>query len=100
MDLAELSSLVSHSKAQWVIVSIWPEGFVPNAVQSLLVERSTLCVLGMAADGSEAKIICKGSTEEMLDELSLGGLIAILQKGGEIPWQQLCRDLENPRNSC
>ena len=99
-NLGKLSSLANQSKAQWVIVSIWPAGLVPSAVQSLLVKRSTLCILGMAADGSKAKIVCPGSMEETLDELSLDDLIEILQKGGEKPWQQLHRDLENPRNSC
>ena len=80
MDLAKLSSLVSQSKAQWVIVSIWPAGIVPNSVQSMMVERSALCILGMAADGSQARVICTDSPEETLDELSLDDLIAILHR--------------------
>lgn len=77
---SELSSLVNQSKAQWVIVSLSPEGLVPSAVQSLLVKHSSLCILGMAADAGRAKIVCKGSTEETQDGLSLDGLIAILHR--------------------
>lgn len=82
-DLADLSPLINQHKAQWVIVSIWPEGRVPGAIQSLLVDHSSLCVLGLAADGSQAKIVCTDSSEETRDGLSLADLIEILRKGGE-----------------
>ena len=79
-DLAELPSLASRYKAQWVVVSTGTEGRVPGAVESLLVDGSPLCILGMAADGSQAKIVCTGSPEETRDGLSLDDLIAILQR--------------------
>jgi hypothetical protein len=78
-DSAELSSLVDQCGAQWVVVSIWPEGFAPSMVQSLLLDRPTLSVLGMAADGSHAKIARTGSTEEIEEGLSLDDLIAIMK---------------------
>jgi hypothetical protein len=80
MDPARLLSLVNQTAAQWVIVSIWPERLKPSAVQSLLVGSSSLCVLGLTADGSQAKIICTDSTEETREGLSLDDLIAILQR--------------------
>lgn len=79
VDLEDLSSLAGQIEAQWVIVSIWPEGLLPSAVRSLLVEHSTLCILGIAADGSQAKIACEGSTEDLRDGLSLDDLLAILK---------------------
>lgn len=78
-----LPSLVNETEAQWVITSIWPEGTLPSAVQSLLAERSSVCILGMAANGSQAKIARTGSGEENRDGLSLHDLIAILRGGGE-----------------
>jgi hypothetical protein len=79
-DLARLPPLVNQSKAQWVVVSLWPDGLVPRAVQSLLVENSSLCILGIAADGSQARIKCAESPEKVLHNLSLGKLIAILSE--------------------
>jgi hypothetical protein len=79
-DLADLSPLVNRSEAQWVIVSIWPKGSLSGAVQSLITEHPALCILGMAADGSQARIICPGFTEETRHGLSLDDLIAILHK--------------------
>lgn len=81
VDPEDLSSLAGQIEAQWVIVSIWPEGLLPSAVQSLLVKYSSLCVLGMAADGSRAKIACESSTEDLRDGLSLDDLLAILKRG-------------------
>ena len=78
-DPAKLLPLVNQSKAQWVIVSIWPEGPVPRTVQSLLLEHSSLGILGMSGDGSRAKIMCNNSAEQARDGLSLDDLIAILQ---------------------
>lgn len=79
-DLAELPSLARRCEAQWVVVSTGTEGRIPGAVEPLLVEGAPLCILGMAADGSQAKIVCTGSPEETRDGLSLDDLIAILQR--------------------
>jgi hypothetical protein len=79
-DPAELSSLIGQSEAQWVIVSIWSEGTVPSALKSVLARRSALCILGLAADGSQAKVVCPGSNEDTRTRLSLDELIAILRK--------------------
>jgi hypothetical protein len=78
-DPGKLQSLVNQTEVQWVIVSIWPEGLRPSMVESLLVERSSPCVLGMAANGSQAKIVCTGSAEETREGLSLDDLVAILK---------------------
>jgi hypothetical protein len=75
--------MVDQGDAEWVVVSIWPEGFTPSALQSLLGEHAPVCVLGMAADGSQAKIACAGSREETRNGLSLDDLIAILHRRSE-----------------
>lgn len=75
----KLSSLVQGTKAQWVIVSLWTEGVAPNAVRALLMENSSLCVLGMAQDGSRVSILRKGASEEIRSGPSLDDLIAILE---------------------
>jgi hypothetical protein len=80
-DAAQLSSLIQQTNAQWVILSLWPEGLAPSAIESLLTEHSSLCILGMAADGSQARIKRADSAEEDLLNLSLGKLIAVLSAG-------------------
>jgi AmiR/NasT family two-component response regulator len=79
-DPAELSSLIRQSEAQWVIVSIGSEETVPSALKSGLAQRPALCILGLAADGSQASVVCAGSSEATLDGLSLDDLIAILKE--------------------
>jgi DNA-binding NarL/FixJ family response regulator len=81
-DPTELSSLISQSEAQWVVVSIWPEGMVPSAIRSLLRGRSTLRILGLAADGSQARIACSERDQDTRGGLSLDELIDILETRG------------------
>jgi hypothetical protein len=80
-DPAKLSSLIQQTKAKWVVVSLWPAGLLPSEIESLLTEHSTVCVLGIAADGSQARIVSTESLEEDLCNLSLGKLIAIMSEG-------------------
>ena len=77
-DAAMLPSLVDETEVQWIITSAWPEGRPPSAVQSLLAGRSSVCILGMAADGSQARIVCADATEETREGLSLEDLLTIL----------------------
>ena len=79
-DSANLSDLLDQTEAQWVIVSIWPEGLLPGTVRSLLVNHSSLCILGMAPDGSQAKIVCGDFAQKTREGLSLDDLIAILKR--------------------
>lgn len=80
-DPTELSPLLRQTHAQWIIVSLWPEGLVPSAIESLLVEHSSVRVLGMAGDGSQARIKRAEFTEQELCNLSLSRLIAVLSEG-------------------
>jgi hypothetical protein len=79
-DPAEVASLLDESEAQWVITSIWPEGVLPREIRSLLITDASLCVLGIAADGSQARIVCGDLDQETLSELSFDDLIAILHE--------------------
>jgi DNA-binding NarL/FixJ family response regulator len=79
-DPAELPILIRQAKAQWVIVSLWPEGLLPSAIESLLSEHASVCFLGMAADGSQARIKRAEAPEENLHDLSLGKLLAVLSE--------------------
>jgi hypothetical protein len=78
---AELSSIIEQTSACCVIVTLWPEGLMPSALESLLMERSSVCILGVAPDGSQARVKRSESPEENLRNLSLGKLIAVLREG-------------------
>jgi hypothetical protein len=79
-DPANLPDLLNQTEAQWVVVSIWPEGLLPGTVRSLLANHSSLCILGIASDGGRAKIVCGDLSQETRDELSLDDLVAILKR--------------------
>ena len=79
-NLDELSALLPETGAEWAIVSLWPEGLAPRALQVLLLDQPALSILGMAADGSHAKIARLVTKEEARDGLSLDELLAILRR--------------------
>jgi DNA-binding NarL/FixJ family response regulator len=81
-DSAALLSTVHATDAGWVIVPMWPDGRLPEGLKSLLATHPAICLLGMADDGSQAKIRCAGCADRILDRLSLDDLIAALQYGG------------------
>jgi hypothetical protein len=101
IDLASLSSAIEQTGAQWMIVSYPPNGKLPEAVESSLAAHPSVRVLAVAADGSQVKmkwvepresavaVAADGSQvkmnwtesrEEILDDLSLDELIAILHE--------------------
>jgi hypothetical protein len=80
-DVTNLASVVQEKNPQWIVISLWPDDEIPQVVRSLLAERPSLCVLGMAVDCSQVKIKCGlSSSERILHNLSLDGLIEILRR--------------------
>jgi len=80
LDLAKLSDTVDQKNADWVIVSLWQDGEMPSPLEKLLAEHPTTCLLGMAADGSQARVWCPTVDNSDLDGLSLHDLFATLRK--------------------
>jgi DNA-binding NarL/FixJ family response regulator len=102
-DLANLSTAIEQTGAQWMVVSYPPDGKLPEAVESLLAAHPSIRVLALATDGSQAKmkwvepresavaVAADGSQvkmnwtesrEKILDDVSLNELIAILHEDG------------------
>ena len=79
-DLDDLPALVRKSGSHWAIVSLWPPGLPPFAIRALLLEQPALSVLGVAADGSQARIARLTWQEETREGLSLADLLSILQQ--------------------
>jgi hypothetical protein len=85
-DLAMLSSAIERTDAQWVVVSYPPKGKLPEAVESALAAHPSVRVLAVAADGSHVKMKWVESREEILDDLSLDELIAVLCDRLPLEW--------------
>jgi hypothetical protein len=85
-DLAMLSSAIERTDAQWVVVSYPPNGEMPKAVASSLAAHPSVRVLAVAADGSHVKMKWVESREEILDDLSLDELIAVLCDRLPLEW--------------
>jgi DNA-binding NarL/FixJ family response regulator len=82
MDKAKLSSMVAERQADWVIVSLWQNGNLPAFLQALVAEHPSLCLLGMAADGSRARTWCQERGEQSLNSLTLDTFITTLRHPG------------------
>ena len=63
---------------QWLVTPVWPEGRMPRVLRFMLAQHPSLNILGIAVDGSRARIVGGNSREETWDEPSLDDLVAIL----------------------
>ena len=77
-DLAVLRQALAETGAHWVIVSLSQEGRLPTVIEPLLVEFPSLCVLGVADDGSHVEVRWAEIHQESLHSLSLSQMIALL----------------------
>jgi DNA-binding NarL/FixJ family response regulator len=77
-DVARLSSMLTQMDPQWVVVSLLPNGKIPGAFRSLLADHPSTGVVGLAADGSQAKIWCAGLLQKKMSRFSLDELLATL----------------------
>lgn len=79
-DPTKLSSTVDESQADWVIVSLWQNGHLPASLRALVAEHPSLCLMGMAPDGSQARIWSLENGEQSLNGLSLDDFVATLRQ--------------------
>jgi hypothetical protein len=81
-DVPDLLRTIERTAPHWVILSLSPEGNMPQAADIVVRRHSTVRVLGMTIDGSQAKVKCNPSREESLGSLSLRELMVILVGDG------------------
>jgi hypothetical protein len=74
-----LPAAVERENAEWVVVSLWPDGDIPDSLVSLLQEHASLSLLGIAGDGSEVRIVGPELSEERLGDVSLAHLVAVFR---------------------
>jgi hypothetical protein len=77
-NVSDLPSMVEQTGAQWVIVSMSHAGQMPEGLESLLVKHPSLCILGIADDGSHAEMEWAEFHHESLEGLSLNQLLGAL----------------------
>lgn len=82
LDPARLVPVVETRRAHWAIVSLSSDGSMPAVADRVVRQCTSASILGVAIDGTVAKIRSGTSDERVLDHLSLPELISVLTKDG------------------
>jgi hypothetical protein len=80
-ELSEVSEAITRTGAQWVIVSLPPEGQLSSAADLLLAAHPSIRLMNVATDGSHVTMQWVEPREQMLDEFSMTDLISLLRNG-------------------
>ncbi len=92
-ELTRLLPLIEEAAPHWIILSLEPDGHVPDLVDVILARWPSLQILAMATDGSQARVEWTVSSarggasganlrcELGLGDLSLNDLIMVLRSG-------------------
>ena len=78
-DMSELPKAVDQTDPQWMVVSLWQKGNLPDIIKSILVQHPSIKVMGMAANGSAIAVKRPEAQEDPLTNLSLGDLLRVLR---------------------
>lgn len=79
-ELEDLPAAMEQTNAQWLIVPLWLPGKMPAVIESILKAHPSANALGIAANGGKIVVKQNGVPEEPLDDISLDGLLAVLQQ--------------------
>jgi hypothetical protein len=77
-DLAQLAAALDRTGAQWVIVSLPPNGIVVNGIDRLLAAHPSVRLMNVASDGSHVTMQWVEPRQQTLDTLSMSELIELL----------------------
>lgn len=110
---ADLSAKVKRKEAEWVFVSLRPDGELPETAEILLANQPSVsiiavapdgsqvklgwtepcdCVIATAPDGSPIRLRWTESHQKVLTDLSFGELISVVRKGAL--WELAINDVE------
>ncbi len=67
-DGPDLADLVEKQDAQWVIMSLSPQGDLPDNAEYLLAQQPGVFVMALAPDGSEVKVGWSEIHEEFISQ--------------------------------
>lgn len=76
---SRLPKVIAETGADWVVLSLLPNGELPDYADVLIRLYPRIGVIGVARDGSQVKLKSSDLTEEDLEGISLADLLAILQ---------------------
>jgi len=80
-DLAEFPEIARRTQAELAIVLLHPDEQVPELVEQVIKEHSSMRFLLMGVDGSHPRLKWNEPHEVPLDEKNLQELLALLCKG-------------------
>lgn len=78
-DLAQLSAALDRTSARWVIVSLPPDESLAKVIDDLLAAHPAVRLLNVASDGRHVTMQWLEPHQQILDELSMGELIALMR---------------------
>lgn len=76
-DLHQLEFLLAQTRANWIIVSLTPEGEFPGTVRDLLRDHSTAHVLAIATDASTVKLLHMEPSERQVEVYSAEEILGL-----------------------
>lgn len=80
-DLAEFPEIARRTQAELAIVLLHPDEQIPELVEQVIKEHSSMRFLLMGVDGSHPRLKWNEPHEVPLDEKNLQELLALLCKG-------------------
>jgi hypothetical protein len=78
-DLNDFSEAIKHTKAEWAIVFLQPEEQVPEIVDQIIQEQSSMRFLILGMDGSHARMLWHEIRELPLEEKNLQELLSLIR---------------------
>ena len=78
-ELIELPDTLRSTEADWAIVLLDPDEGIPELVEQIISEQTSMRFLLMGVDGSHARMMWNEPHEVPLDEKNLLELLAILR---------------------
>ena len=80
LDLEDLARTVEETGAGWVIVSLPPDGKIPDLAEAVLISHPSINLLAVAMDGSQIKLKWIGPQEKELNCASIEDLMDVLHQ--------------------
>jgi hypothetical protein len=77
-DIESLPAVAAQTRAEWVIVSLCPDGNLPKTVDALLYRCPSLRVLAVSGEGDQVKAKWVQAHEQVLNISTVEELVSVL----------------------
>jgi len=78
MDMEALPEVVERTAAEWVIISLQPDGSLPEMIEPLIVGHPSTQVLAISGGGDQIKMKWVGEHEQALNLSTVEELVQVL----------------------